>query len=255
MICLNCGKDYQSVQSKSKYCSRKCQCQHRKKTYKISETCICKYCGNEFNPKGYDRTTYCSRECAYTDRKAKPKEKEIKPLIKCIICGNEFEGAGKYCSDECRKEKAKQNYRINKKEKYIPKPKTTKICDHCKTQYKTNRQASKYCSDKCSKSAWYVSETKKEERRRYRARKANAYVAPVNTIEIYKRDKGICQICNKKVNSKLVYPHPLSISLDHIIPLSQGGTHEPRNVQLAHFKCNSVKSDGVICVGEQLRLC
>jgi len=36
-------------------------------------------------------------------------------------------------------------------------------------------------------------------------------------------------------------PHPLSMSIDHIIPLSRGGTHEPDNVQLAHFICNSIK--------------
>jgi 5-methylcytosine-specific restriction endonuclease McrA len=27
--------------------------------------------------------------------------------------------------------------------------------------------------------------------------------------------------------------------LDHIVPLSRGGTHEPSNVQLAHYGCNS----------------
>ena len=36
------------------------------------------------------------------------------------------------------------------------------------------------------------------------------------------------------------------------VPLADGGTHEPANVQCAHYLCNSVKSDGA--ANDQLRL-
>jgi 5-methylcytosine-specific restriction endonuclease McrA len=39
--------------------------------------------------------------------------------------------------------------------------------------------------------------------------------------------------------------HPVSGGSDHIVPLAQGGTHEPANVQCAHFLCNSIKSDSM----------
>ena len=32
-------------------------------------------------------------------------------------------------------------------------------------------------------------------------------------------------------------------SIDHIIPISKGGTHQWNNVQLAHRKCNRMKSN------------
>ncbi|MEO3856223.1 HNH endonuclease signature motif containing protein [Acrocarpospora sp. B8E8] len=32
-------------------------------------------------------------------------------------------------------------------------------------------------------------------------------------------------------------------TLDHVIPLAKGGLHEPGNLQLAHFICNSTKRD------------
>jgi 5-methylcytosine-specific restriction endonuclease McrA len=77
-------------------------------------------------------------------------------------------------------------------------------------------------------------------------------MTPIDISAIYQRDNWVCQICGKRVNPNNKYPHPLSPSLDHIIPLSIGGTHEPRNVQLAHFRCNSLKSDNAN--NEQLRL-
>jgi hypothetical protein len=265
-LCKHCGKEFSSNQPQAKFCCGKCRHKYRKKHYRITEPFICKYCGKEFHPKGYDRTTYCSRECAFADRVAKPKEKR-KPI--CVICGKEFEGRlnSKYCSDECYEKYKKDKYlKYKNSDKYLSdlekqrnnyKPKNiyTKICKYCGLEYKTSNNRSKYCSKKCATKSYNISESRREERRRYRARKVGAYIKPVNTMEIYKRDKGVCQICGKKVNKKLIYPHPMSMSLDHIIPLSEGGTHEPKNVQLTHFQCNSIKSNGTLEHGEQLRLC
>jgi hypothetical protein len=73
---------------------------------------------------------------------------------------------------------------------------------------------------------------------RRRIRLENATIEKINPLKIYKRDNWVCQICGEKVNPKLRYPNPMSASLDHIIPLSKGGTHETKNVQLAHLICN-----------------
>jgi 5-methylcytosine-specific restriction endonuclease McrA len=65
---------------------------------------------------------------------------------------------------------------------------------------------------------------------------------PIKPLDIFERDRWICQICKKRVSRIKKAPHPLSPSLDHIIPMScEGGDHVPENVQLAHFHCNSVK--------------
>jgi hypothetical protein len=72
----------------------------------------------------------------------------------------------------------------------------------------------------------------------YRARKKQTTIEKISIDAIYQRDNWICQICKQAVNKKLKYPHLLSKSLDHIIPLSCGGTHTKENVQLAHFVCN-----------------
>lgn len=108
-----------------------------------------------------------------------------------------------------------------------------------------------YCSVQCGR---HVA------KRTRRALQRRAYQAPVYRKRIYERDRWVCQLCGKPTRpdkAKSVGtkdPHPLAPVLDHIIPLSQGGPHHPDNVQCAHYRCNSIKSDGVMGNGEQLRL-
>ena len=54
----------------------------------------------------------------------------------------------------------------------------------------------------------------------------------------------VCGICGKPVDFSLKYPHPLSPTIDHIIPLAKGGhPSDLANLQLAHFCCNRQKSN------------
>lgn len=76
-------------------------------------------------------------------------------------------------------------------------------------------------------------------------------MAPVRVKDIYRRDGWICQLCMKPVDRSAKVPDAKAPTLDHIIPLAKGGTHEPRNVQLAHFECNWKKRDALM---GQLRL-
>jgi len=78
---------------------------------------------------------------------------------------------------------------------------------------------------------------------RRRALKRGAFVATVYRSRIFERDQWCCQLCHSKVNRDAVVPNPKAPTLDHILPLSKGGTHEPSNVQLACFLCNSLKGD------------
>lgn len=65
----------------------------------------------------------------------------------------------------------------------------------------------------------------------------------------------VCGICGRPVDFSLVYPHPLSACIDHIIPVAKGGhPSDIENLQLAHWTCNRQKSDKLVerkAVGEQ----
>lgn len=57
----------------------------------------------------------------------------------------------------------------------------------------------------------------------------------------------VCGICGKPVDFSLKFPHPLSPTIDHIIPISKGGhPSDIDNLQLAHRCCNRQKSDKLI---------
>lgn len=89
---------------------------------------------------------------------------------------------------------------------------------------------------------------------KYRALKYQTEVEVIKEKEIYLRDGWVCQHCKKRVDKRFKYPNPMCASLDHIIPLSQGGTHTYKNVQLAHLGCNAGKKDRVLPQGEQMRM-
>lgn len=69
---------------------------------------------------------------------------------------------------------------------------------------------------------------------------------PVLLAEIADRDAWRCGICGGSVDAKVKWPDPLSPSLDHVVPLSKGGAHDPSNVRLAHVRCNSARGNRVV---------
>lgn len=67
--------------------------------------------------------------------------------------------------------------------------------------------------------------------------------------ELIERDRGICHICGGKVDKRgkfgkrgakrgdmTNYP-----TVDHVVPISRGGSHTWNNVKLAHLSCNAKK--------------
>ena len=77
-----------------------------------------------------------------------------------------------------------------------------------------------------------------------RARKRSATIYPVKALDVFVRDKWVCGICHNRINKELKYPDPMSASLDHIVPLSKGGSHTYENVQVAHLSCNRKTQTG-----------
>jgi len=136
-------------------------------------------------------------------------------------------------------------------------------CSHCgcstiaKGHRGSKRRVCKACREKSEREVIRRHRLKYGKNHRSRARHHGVkYVSfPLRTI--YERDGYRCQICKKRVFQKARYRktdgkiHPMSPTIDHIVPMSRGGNHEPDNCQTACFLCNSRKSD---LGGGQLRL-
>ena len=70
----------------------------------------------------------------------------------------------------------------------------------------------------------------------------------------YKRDNGICYICGRKTiipESFEDRSKDISFTVDHVIPISKGGTNTIDNLRCCCIRCNSLK--GNFTFSEQLR--
>lgn len=75
-----------------------------------------------------------------------------------------------------------------------------------------------------------------------------------NPIDIAERDGWRCSLCDKPIDRDAHYTDPQSLSIDHVIPLSKGGTDTLDNLRAAHMGCNAAKGNRPLPNGEQLRL-
>ena len=124
-------------------------------------------------------------------------------------------------------------------------PATVKTCIYCGAAF-VNRPG-QCCSDVCSK---------KRANQLHDKRLRNIYKRDrsISLQKLYTLQNGVCWICGEKCdfddcsvdkNGNFIvgkrYP-----SIDHIYPLSKGGSHSWDNVALAHHYCNTLKSDKVV---------
>ena len=65
--------------------------------------------------------------------------------------------------------------------------------------------------------------------------------------QIVLKTQNICGICGKEIDPAYKFPHPLSKTVDHIIPVAKGGhPSDLSNLQAAHRWCNRWKSDKLV---------
>jgi hypothetical protein len=261
MRCDNCGNEFTAKISKQRFCSSLCKKRFYGKNATIKEIYLCKHCGKQFTPKAKDRTTYCSRECAFTNKKAKP---EVRQKIVCAICGKEFKSRlnAKYCSNDCRikhdakiskerylKYKKSDQYQVDlakRRETYKPDNIYKKICKQCGKKYETSYGRSVGCSLECSS--------------KYQKKLHRGNVSKAKKQRVLERDNYTCRLCGKKLRMDKMNtlgttkPHLLAPTVDHIIPgsvakemgWSKVKINNETNLQAAHFICNVIKSNKLI---------
>lgn len=55
---------------------------------------------------------------------------------------------------------------------------------------------------------------------------------------LWERDGGLCRRCGLPIDPTLHGYLPGALTIGHVIPLSQGGTDDPRNLGPEHRRCN-----------------
>ena len=126
-------------------------------------------------------------------------------------------------------------------------------CETCGDSFDAHRNSGfyqvKYCKP-CGH-AWikklykYEESLKRAGSHKTRCKKYGGRFTVVNSLVVFERDKWLCGLCGTSVDQELLWPDPMSKSLDHIRPLSLRGDHSYENVQLAHLRCNISKGNRV----------
>lgn len=222
------------------------------------ETC---WQGHEYTPENTaiyaDGARRC-RACAKLRHKTQYAPRCAVSFPNCAECGGLFtarrgmrdEPQG--CSPKCRREMAKKRslaWQKAFKQEHGRSQRGGLVesqCFRCETTF-TGRKNGRYCSRDCWQSVvseHYVTEgLHRTKHRRRKQRLREAHVENVSRIAVLDRDKWVCHLCCKKIRKTLRYPHQMSASLDHVIPISAGGSHEMANVRAAHLICNVRKRD------------
>lgn len=205
-----------------------------------------------------------------------------KMIIRCKICGYEFEYTAEVIRasrnvniqcNNCNQLNKLRNDLINRLKKlYAEREKalSQKIdeeveslqriankhkfyleCSECGKMYFSDRSDRKTCSAICSNKR---NNRIKEMKRRINMQCNGAIDWDITLEKLIQRDKNKCYICGKECDKEdylidangnfIVGPNYPSI--DHVVPISKGGTHTWDNVRLAHHACNTLKSNKVI---------
>lgn len=172
-------------------------------------------------------TGYCSNHHQIAGRHGKPVGvREWSPAADkytCLVCGSQFSPNGisrQFCHANCQG--LYRNYGGN-----VPDLDFT--CAVCKVEIiwedseKGWRRRDRKICDRCRNTG------------RTRHKTQPAYLA--------ERDGLDCGICGDQVDMAARWPAPKSASVDHIVPVSRGGTHDEENLQLSHWACNHAKRD------------
>ncbi|MFD5675603.1 HNH endonuclease [Streptomyces sp. NPDC127040] len=251
-----------------RWCDRRCQSfaqSHPNDFRRLFQSC--RFCGIEIDHLREGRR-FCTRAClvrAGEDRLTARRHAERQTILAdrgCGYCKSPLEGRranAKFCSSRCSEI-------ANGQRLPTALPQRTCALAECGAAFQPRRRIQRCCSEKHGK-LLYNRESRADGRQkpppwsdarrdRYHRRRAQKKAAatgePVLLADIADRDRWHCSLCSHPVDPSVAWPDSSSPSLDHRVPLSKGGAHDPSNVFLAHLGCNSSKGDRLLDDGPLL---
>jgi 5-methylcytosine-specific restriction endonuclease McrA len=162
----------------------------------------------------------------------------------CKWCWSKLDKRPRFCSPKCGQAYHDQLERFGVADQSI-----LPICPcgnlACPDPWKTKRRKQRGNHRRCL-------DCRKAQRARadagrgsYKAKRRREIVKAGERItfdDLMMRDGPLCQICGELMDWQ-TGRYRERVSLDHIIPISKGGSHTMDNVRLVHMGCNSKKSD------------
>lgn len=122
------------------------------------------------------------------------------------------------------------------------------VCPECGTVFRSPYSNKVYCSEQCGHRAMWKRKARKNGSSNSHVARAKRYGVKydrsVTLKKLLERDGMICYICGKrctKDDTRWGSFGPDYPTVDHVIPMSKGGTHTWDNVRIACAECNEAK--------------
>lgn len=214
---------------------------------------VCSGCKKEYFTRrpAAEANRFCSLPCYRENKKGNGREnQETKARCEklsthvCRRCKAPIERLRRMVCKSCTPEYNREFARA----RFAQQTGTTRSCRKCGKSYErsyTGGRALAYCSVGCKQAAASSIERGHRALRKAKIRAllrldASDIIDPLN---IFKRDRWICQLCKKPTpkGKRGSWDHDAP-ELDHIIPIAAGGSHTIENVQCSCRKCNNMKS-------------
>lgn len=215
----------------------------------------CEWCGGPFTPPRRNSRT-CSAVCRGKHNRWEQRQKSRKPrpTARCTICGVDFvmpRSDSTYCAKpECFKAAKRARMARTRVPKRGRRP--ARKCEWCGGEFRPTRSDAKRCSEKCNRAVTYArgretailkaSEWNRANRHRRSAisqnakvkrgeRESTGWINPRDWDRTVRRFGHRCAYCKGEGD----------LHMDHVVPLSRGGTHTIGNVVPACPPCNLSK--------------
>lgn len=243
MRCDCCGKEFSTDIRNQKYCCKACEKKANHERQKDGSAAVDEQtpvrmlanCSNEWEYvggySGSDGSMVIRHFCGYTTKRSCISIRHTHK-IRCLVC--------EYREREARRKEAEKRKKIRREVKEFEKPvkqyqvQAVKSCAVCGGFF---FGPGKYCGPECArKSRQHYDNMKK------RRRQKSAWTEESKTItlqKLYERDGGVCWICGKPCNYEADSNSNEYPSIDHVIPIADGGKDLWENIRLAHRYCNS----------------
>jgi hypothetical protein len=202
------------------------------------EAKTCPTCGeakprSEWYPSTWDKAGQWCRSC-YQDwhrQRYTPKNAADDTPRDCQVCGVSYQPKNRrpstFCSRTC---KDRHKNLVLAAERLASKP-AERFCLHCAVAFPASKRADAiFCSADCNLAAHRLN-------RSLRRRTGEGLTGWLRA-SIFERDGWVCGICHKAVEQSLRFPDPAAPSLDHVVPVCEGGLNDPGNLRLTHLRCN-----------------
>lgn len=161
---------------------------------------------------------------------------EKKYKSKCRVCNISISTNDSFCSEECSETYRLQRLEVKKRE-YNSKKKLTR-CVYC---YKWHSRKYEVCSTECSKRKQSNRKVISRKERMDKAKQNGHFDIDIDVYKLVKRDGDKCYLCNNKTSFELDYNDPKYPTIEHVLAISNGGTHSWGNVKVACRECNTRK--------------